>query len=111
MGGRQSENQKRQRPAVLGPEHDVESTEVTQRVRQDYKNVEFLEPGKPNGSKYRERGVEKKEQGGEDRGALKLERAVKLRIPAPEIDLAEKERNGSEPAPVAAHFDQQQSRT
>src|SRR6266850_685985 len=91
------------------PEHDVERAEVRERIRQGHHDIELVQLGIPDGSKHRKSGVEKKEERGKDDGALKLGWAIKLRIPAPEIELAEQEGNGCERAPVATHFDRQQT--
>src|SRR6266403_2880250 len=101
-------HKKRQRPAVLRPEHDVERAEVRERVRQDHHDIELVQLGMPDGSKHWKRGVEKKKERGKDDGALELCWAIKLRMPAPEIELAEQERNGRERTPVATYFDHQQ---
>src|SRR5713226_3868210 len=109
MSSREREDEKRKRPTVLRPEHDVERAEVRERVRQDHHDIELVQLRIAHGSKHRKHGVEKKEERGKDDGALKLGWAIKLRIPAPEIELAQKEGNGCERAPVAAHFDRKQT--
>src|SRR5216684_3444021 len=106
---RERKDKKRQRPAVLRPEHEVERAEVRKRVRQDHHDIELVQLGIPDGSKHRKSGVEKKEERCKNDGALELGWAIKLRIPAPEIELGQKEGNGRERAPVAAHFDRKQT--
>src|SRR6267378_633235 len=104
-----SEDEKRERPTVLRPQHDVEGAEVGERVRQDHNDIELVQLRKPDSSKHRKGGIEKKEERGKHDGAIELGWAIKLRIPAPEIELAQKEGNRRESAPVAAHFDRQQT--
>src|SRR6266446_7072714 len=111
MSSGESEDEKREWPTVLRLEHDVELAEVRERIRQDHHDIELVQLRIAHGSKNRKRGVEKKEERGKDDGALELGWAIKLRIPAPEIELAQKEGNGRERAPVAAHFDRQQPAT
>src|SRR5216684_5044794 len=75
---RERKDKKRQRPAVLRPEHEVERAEVRKRVRQDHHDIELVQLGIPDGSKHRKSGVEKKEERCKNDGALELGWAIKL---------------------------------
>ncbi len=94
----------------MRPEHGVECTEIGEGVGEDHQGIQLQQAGKSNGSDDRKSGVEKKEKRGKNHRALELLWTIKLRVPAPEIELAEKEGNGSEPAPVSAHFDDEKPR-
>src|SRR5258707_1231448 len=107
MRGGQSQYQERERPAVLRPEHGVECTEVREGVREDHQDIQLTQARKPHGADDGQRGVEKKEERGKNHRALEFVWTIKLRVPAPEIELAEQKGNGSKPAPVAAQFDEQ----
>ena len=89
MRGGQSEDQERERPAVLRPEHDVECTEIREGVREDDQGIQLAQTRKPYDPDDGESGVEKKEKRGKDHRALELIWTIKLRVPAPEIELAE----------------------